>query len=74
MIASLVVIQTYVLYTSSDHSCIQGASIEPMEVGDQEEQLMDDIADSEVLMSSDVESAVGTPPVYHQVYDLNTFL
>ena len=56
----------------SDHdSCVHADGIQPMELGDQEEQLMDDdLAENEVVMSSDVEMASRTPSVDHEVQDI----
>ena len=41
-----------------------------MELSDQEEQPMDDEAENEVVLSSDVELALRTPSVDHEVQDL----
>ena len=38
-----------------------------MELGDQEEQVMDDVAENEVVTSSDAEMALRTPPVDYEV-------
>ena len=69
-LASLGVNQNY-MYTSSDDGCVQSdSSIKPMELEDEEEQQIDRIAASKVLMNSDVKLALETPPVCHQVYKL----
>ena len=62
--------QLHVLYNFSDDSCVQDNGIQPMELGDQEEPLVDDITENEVVMSGDVELALGTPSVYHEVQHL----
>ena len=54
----------------SGDSCIQGDGIQPMELGDQEEQLKDGITESEVVMSSGMELVLRTPSGANEVQDL----